>query len=64
MIGQIFKSTGSWYDVYVEDQKLFYSARLVGKMKLIDDQLTNPVAVGDIVEIEVQNTEQATIHKD
>jgi len=63
MIGQIFKSTGSWYDVYVEDQKLFYSARLVGKMKLIDDQLTNPVAVGDMVEIEVQNTEQATIHK-
>lgn len=57
MQGIIYKSTGSWYQVRGEDGEL-YQARIKGKMK-IDKHIssTNPVAVGDIVQMEPEDAE-------
>lgn len=52
MKGLVTKSTGSWYDVLGEDERL-YQARLRGKFKNQDLKVTNPIAVGDIVEFEM-----------
>ncbi|MEM0938895.1 MAG: ribosome small subunit-dependent GTPase A [Bacteroidota bacterium] len=49
MKGLIVKSTGLWYEVQSEGKT--YIARLRGKFKLEDKKLTNPLAVGDWVEI-------------
>lgn len=55
----VYKSTGSWYIIKDETGK-FRNARMKGVMKLDDITSTNPVAVGDDVEItiesEVENT--------
>ncbi len=50
MKGTVIKSTGSWYNVLLEDGKVI-RCRLVGKMKLDGLKLTNPIAVGDKVQI-------------
>jgi ribosome biogenesis GTPase len=50
MIGRVIKSTGSWYAVKTEERII--SARLKGKFKQEDLKLTNPIAVGDWVELE------------
>lgn len=52
MKGLVFKSTGLWYEVEAEGKKI---ARLRGKLKLDDKKLTNPIAVGDWVEIVPNN---------
>ncbi|MEO7446453.1 MAG: ribosome small subunit-dependent GTPase A [Ferruginibacter sp.] len=57
MQARVYKSTGSWYQVKTSDGKML-AARIVGKLKLDNITSTNPVAVGDIVNIE--NTEDAT----
>lgn len=49
----VTKSTGLWYEV-VHDKKRKV-ARLRGKFKLEEKKLTNPIAVGDWVEIEPNN---------
>lgn len=46
--GRVILSTGSWYSVIAADGGMI-KCRLAGKMRLTDHQLTNPVAVGDIV---------------
>ncbi len=51
MEGRVTKSTGSWYQVMDEHGRR-YEARLRGKFKLDDKKITNPVAVGDKVQIE------------
>lgn len=58
----IYKSTGSWYIVKNEAGKVF-NARIKGKFKIDEDiTSTNPVAVGDEVEIEMENeTEDSVI---
>jgi ribosome biogenesis GTPase len=53
MKATVYKSTGSWYSVKDETGK-FWNARMKGVMKIDDITSTNPVAVGDIVEIESQ----------
>ncbi len=53
MKATVYKSTGSWYTVKDETGK-FWDARMKGVMKLDGITSTNPVAVGDIVEIESQ----------
>jgi ribosome biogenesis GTPase len=53
MKATVYKSTGSWYTVKDETGK-FWDARMKGVMKIDDITSTNPVAVGDIVEIEPQ----------
>ena len=51
MKGLVIKSTGSWYEVRTDDSTI-YQARLRGKFKINEVKVTNPVAVGDWVEIE------------
>jgi ribosome biogenesis GTPase len=50
--GKVLQSTGLWYRVMVEDGSVL-QCRVPGKFRLKDLQLTNPVAVGDDVTIEV-----------
>ena len=45
--GTVTRSTGSWYDVRVEDETV--AARVRGKFRLEETDVTNPVAVGDRV---------------
>ena len=48
----VYKSTGSWYQVKAEGNPTMLSARIKGKLKIDGITSTNPVAVGDWVEIE------------
>lgn len=56
MRGLILKSTGSWYDV-LGDDKRFYKSRVRGKLRLEGIKETNPIAVGDYVEFEIEGEE-------
>lgn len=47
--GTVVKSTGSWYQVILEDGSLV-QARIRGKFRLDNQDTSNPVAVGDIVD--------------
>ncbi|MFT4736301.1 MAG: ribosome biogenesis GTPase [Cyclobacteriaceae bacterium] len=51
MKGTVVKSTGTWCQVLTEEGELL-SARLKGKLKLIDKKITNPVTIGDLVVID------------
>lgn len=62
MRGRVIKSTGSWYSVQVEDRQV--QARLKGKFKQDELKLTNPIAVGDWVELAVEpGQDTAVIHE-
>ena len=50
MQATVYKSTGSWYNVKTQDGKFFH-ARIKGAMKLDGITSTNPIAVGDHVDI-------------
>ncbi len=54
MTGIIFRSTGSWYEVHAEDQKI-YSCRIRGKLRMDGIKETNPIAVGDHVEFDLED---------
>lgn len=56
----VYKSTGNWYQVKNKEGRSF-KARLKGKFKLDKITSTNPIAVGDIVEIENENEEENTV---
>lgn len=58
MNGLIIKSTGSWYDVLSDDKRVI-RCRMKGKFRISDIKTTNPVAVGDQVNIELE-PEQGT----
>lgn len=53
----MYKSTGSWYVVKADDNE-FYNARIKGKFKIDDITSTNPLAVGDVVDIVKEDTEE------
>jgi ribosome biogenesis GTPase / thiamine phosphate phosphatase len=55
----VYKSTGSWYTVKGSDGK-FVQARIKGKFKIDDITSTNPIAVGDTVELEIDNEVEQT----
>lgn len=59
MKATVYKSTGSWYIVKDESGRIF-NARMKGVMKLDDITSTNPVAVGDVVEMEIETEESST----
>lgn len=59
MKGRVIKSTGSWYTVLAEDR--FIQTRLKGKFKQGDLKLTNPISVGDWVEIEMEPGQETAI---
>jgi len=54
MRGLVYKSTGSWYVVKGEDQR-FYQARIKGVFKIDDITSTNPISVGDVVDMEEES---------
>jgi ribosome biogenesis GTPase len=56
----VYKSTGSWYQVKDEDGKI-WNARMKGVFKLDDITSTNPIAVGDSVEFEVENEKEGSV---
>ncbi|TCK83071.1 ribosome biogenesis GTPase [Albibacterium bauzanense] len=58
MKGLVIKSTGSWYQVLAENGNT-YESRIQGKFRIKDIKSTNPLAVGDNVEILVE-PEQST----
>lgn len=50
MKGLVSKSTGSWYKVFLNNEEV--DARLRGKIRTQELKSTNPVTVGDIVDLE------------
>lgn len=59
MRGLVYKSTGSWYILRDENGK-FWNARTKGVLKLDDITSTNPVAVGDRVDFEIESEAAGT----
>ncbi len=59
MTGLVYKSTGSWYVVKNTEGKIF-QARIKGKFKIGEITSTNPVVVGDVVDMEVENGMDST----
>ena len=55
MKGIVYKSTGSWYQVKSADGK-FHQCRIKGKFRIKDIKSTNPIAVGDKVVFDLENT--------
>jgi ribosome biogenesis GTPase len=53
MQGLVIKSTGSWYQVHAEDGEI-YDCRIKGKFRIKGIQTTNPIAVGDQVNFELE----------
>ncbi|NER12507.1 ribosome small subunit-dependent GTPase A [Leptobacterium flavescens] len=60
MQGIVYKSTGSWYTIKTEDGKVFES-RIKGKFRIQGIKSTNPVAVGDVVDFELETRGDETI---
>lgn len=58
--GRVLQSTGSWYEVETENGR-HLQARLRGKMRLEGLDVTNPVAVGDIVYLQEEDDHVASI---
>lgn len=58
--GIVMRSTGSWYEVRTESQEII-QCRLRGKLKLKDNKVNNPVAVGDVVVYEPEDDQQTGI---
>ena len=54
MTGTVYKSTGSWYFVKSEKGDL-YQCRIKGKFRIKGIKSTNPIAVGDTVEFDVES---------
>jgi ribosome biogenesis GTPase / thiamine phosphate phosphatase len=53
MTGLVFKSTGSWYTVKTINGKI-YECRIKGKFRIKGIKSTNPIAVGDYVDFELE----------
>ena len=64
MTGLVYKSTGSYYTVKTDDHQV-YECRIKGKFRMKGIKSTNPIAVGDVVDFELDNTtdeEMGQIH--
>lgn len=64
MTGIVYKSTGSWYTVKT-DLGATYECRIKGKFRLKGIKSTNPIAVGDVVDFELEtdnDQESGVIH--
>jgi ribosome biogenesis GTPase len=58
--GKVIKSTGSWYSVFGDDGNS-YECRIKGKFRIKDLKTTNPIAVGDLVNFEMEPGEETAI---
>lgn len=56
----VYKSTGSWY-IVKNDSGQQFNARILGKFKIDGLTSTNPIAVGDKVEIEMENELESSV---
>lgn len=54
MQGLVLKSTGSWYTVKMSDGS-YLDCRVKGKLRMEKFKTTNPIAVGDIVDVEFED---------
>ena len=59
MTGTVYKSTGSWYTVK-SDAGEFIECRIKGKFRMKGIKSTNPIAVGDIVDYELEESSDKT----
>ncbi|MFS4482285.1 ribosome small subunit-dependent GTPase A [Hyunsoonleella sp. 2307UL5-6] len=55
MTGRVYKSTGSWYTVKTQLGEA-YQCRIKGKFRIQGIKSTNPIAVGDIVDFDLETT--------
>lgn len=60
MTGIVYKSTGSWYTVKTHDGT-FYLCRIKGKFRIKGIKSTNPIAVGDIVDFDLDDSSDQTV---
>lgn len=60
MKGVVYKSTGSWYTVKSQEGE-FYECKIKGKFRMEGIKSTNPVAVGDHVQFEVETKGDETV---
>lgn len=60
MTGTVYKSTGSSYSVKTIDNQI-YECRIKGKFRMQGIKSTNPIAVGDIVDFQLDETTDETI---
>ncbi|OLY93760.1 ribosome biogenesis GTPase [Cnuella takakiae] len=58
--GLVYKSTGSWY-VLQDDAGKMWNARIKGVFKIGNITSTNPLAVGDRVDFEVENEGEQSV---
>jgi len=60
MEGLVIKSTGSWYAVQTENGDRF-DCRIKGKFRTKDIKTTNPIAVGDRVDFELEPGQETAV---
>ena len=60
MRGLVIRSTGSWYEVKCLESLKIYSCRIRGKFRIKKLKVTNPIAVGDIVYFQLEDTDEKT----
>lgn len=58
--GVVTKSTGSWYTVRTSEGELF-ECRIKGKFRISGIKSTNPIAVGDIVEFDINEEDNTGV---
>ncbi|MDA9026194.1 ribosome small subunit-dependent GTPase A [Flavobacteriaceae bacterium] len=58
MTGIVYKSTGSWYSIKAQDGT-FYDCRIKGKFRIQGIKSTNPLAVGDVVDFDLETSNNA-----
>jgi len=61
MQGLVVKSTGSWYKVLQNSTQEYFECRIKGKIRLDNLKSTNPIAVGDNVEFELEEDNTGVI---
>ncbi len=59
MTGLVYKSTGSWYTVKTQAGS-FLECRIKGKFRMKGIKSTNPIAVGDVVDYELEEGSDVT----
>ncbi|MDR9419334.1 ribosome small subunit-dependent GTPase A [Gracilimonas sp.] len=57
--GRVIQSTGSWYHVDTGDEII--ESRLPGRFRLDEKEVTNPIAVGDYVEVSMNDDSTGSI---
>ncbi len=60
--GVVIRSTGSWYDVRQEDGEIV-KCRIQGKFRMQGIRSTNPIAVGDHVDFEIEHDQTGVIRE-